>query len=351
MAEEEKKKYTEISQLGEFGLIEQLTKSIKLTQASTIKGVGDDAAVIAPEKDKQILFSTDMMVEGIHFDLTYMPLRHLGYKAISSNVSDICAMNAVSTQVVVSLAISNQYSVESLEEIYKGMRFACEEYGLDFVGGDTTSSISGLVISVAILGKADEKEVTYRSGAKKGDFICVSGDLGASYGGLLLLQQAKNAFNTDPSLKPDLSGYSYLLQRQLMPHARTEIISLFKSSGVLPTSMIDISDGLSSEINHLCKASQAGCILYEEKLPVNPEVEKLAAEMKTSPTMFALSGGEDYELLFTINPNDWKKLSDSKAVTVIGEVNEAADGICLQDKSGKEHLINSKGWDPFEKKE
>jgi len=351
MAEEEKKKYTEISQLGEFGLIELLTKSIKLTQASTIKGVGDDSAVIAPEKDKQILFSTDMMVEGIHFDLTYTPLRHLGYKAVSSNVSDICAMNGMPTQIVVSLAISNQYSVEALEEIYKGMRFACEEYGVDFVGGDTTSSTSGLVISIAILGKANEKEITYRSGAKKNDFICVSGDLGTAYAGLLLLQQAKHAFNNDPSLKPDLSGYGNLLQRQLMPHARTEIISLFKSSGVVPTSMIDISDGLSSEINHLCKASNVGCIIYEEKIPVNAEVEKLAAEMNTSPTMYALSGGEDYELLFTINSNDWKKLSDRNAVTVIGEINEAADGICLNDKSGKEHLINPKGWDSFEKKD
>jgi thiamine-monophosphate kinase len=348
---EEKKGYTEISKLGEFGLIEHLTKDIKLKHPGTIKGVGDDAAVLSLDKDKLTLFSTDMMVEGIHFDLTYTPLRHLGYKAVSSNVSDICAMNGEATHIVVSLAISNQYSVESLEEIYKGLRFACEEYGIDFVGGDTTSSTSGLVINIAILGKVGEKEVTHRKGAKKGDHICVSGDLGAAYAGLLLLQQAKNAFNNDPALKPDLTGYGYPLQRQLMPHARNEIVSLFKSSKVVPTAMVDISDGLSSEINHLCKASGVGCIIFEDRIPVNAEVEKLAAQTNTSPTMFALSGGEDYELLFTISPADWDKLKNSNAVTIIGEVADATDGICLQDKTGKEHIINPKGWDSFEQKE
>src|SRR5581483_7252123 len=297
---EDKKNYTEISKLGEFGLIEHLTKDIKLKQSSTVKGVGDDAAVLSLDKERYTLFSTDMMVEGIHFDLTYTPLRHLGYKAVSSNVSDVCAMNGEPTHIVVSLAISNQYSVESLEEIYKGIRFACEEYGMDFVGGDTTSSTSGLLINVAILGKVGEKEVVYRKGAKKGDLICVSGDLGSAYAGLLLLQQAKMAFNNDPSLKPDLTGYGHPLQKQLMPHARTEIIALLKSSRVVPTSMIDISDGLSSEINHICKASNVGCMIYEDRIPVNAEVEKLAHEKNVSPTSFALSGGEDYELLFTV---------------------------------------------------
>jgi len=350
MAEEQKKKYTEINQLGEFGLIEHLTKDLKLKQPSTVKGVGDDAAVIKVEKDKFILLSTDMMVEGIHFDLTYTPLRHLGYKAVSANVSDICAMNGEPSQIVVSLAISNQFSVESLDEIYKGIRFACEEYKVDLVGGDTTSSTSGLVISIAILGSVDEKDITYRSGAKIGDVVCVSGDLGAAYAGLLLLQKAKSDFSNDSSVKPDLAGYGYVLQRQLMPHARTEIISLFKSFGVAPTSMIDISDGLSSEINHLCKASGTGCILYEDRLPINEETDKVAKEFNSPAALFPLSGGEDYELLFTISINDWKKLKESNAVTAIGEITDAADGICFQDKSGMEHLINPKGWDAFEKK-
>lgn len=350
MAEQGTKKYTEISELGEFGLIEHLTKDIKLKQDSTIKGVGDDAAVIRAEADKFILFSTDMLVEGIHFDLTYTPLRHLGYKAVSSNVSDICAMNGEPTQIVVSLAISNQFSVESLEEIYKGIRIACEEYNVDLVGGDTTSSNAGLVISVAILGNVNEKEVAYRNGAKKGDFICVSGDLGAAYAGLLLLQKAKQDFTNDSSVKPDLSGYSYVLQRQLMPHARTEIISLLKSHNIVPTSMIDISDGLSSEINHICKASNVGCMIYEDRLPIHEEVEKVAKEFETAPALFPLSGGEDYELLFTVSPDGWKKLKETNAMSVIGEITEAADGICFQDKSGKEHLINPRGWDSFEKK-
>lgn len=348
---EEKKTYTEIGKLGEFGLIEHLTKNIKLKQPSTVKGVGDDAAVLKLDKDKLTLFSTDMMVEGIHFDLTYTPLRHLGYKAVSSNVSDMCAMNGEPTHIVISLAISNQYSVESLEEIYKGIRFACEEYNVDFVGGDTTSSTSRLVISIAILGRVGEKEVAYRSGAKKGDLVCVSGDLGAAYAGLMLLQKAKDAFNTDPANKPDLSGYSNVLQRQLMPHARTEIIALFKSSQVVPTSMIDISDGLSSEINHICKASNTGCMIYEDRIPVHEEVQKLAHENNISPTSFALSGGEDYELLFTVTVDDWKKLKDSNAVTAIGEITDTTDGICLQDKTRKEHIINPRGWDSFEKKE
>lgn len=346
MAEEEVKKYTEISKLGEFKLIERLTEKIELTQPSTLKGVGDDAAVIAPpEPGEVMLLSTDMMAEGIHFELTYTPLRHLGYKAVAVNVSDICAMNGESTQVVVSLAVSNQYSVESLDEIYKGIKFACKEYNVDLVGGDTTSSRSGLVIDVTILGKAKKDKVVYRSGAKPGDLLCVSGDLGGAYAGLYLLEKARKNVGTDSTAKPELQGYGYVLQKQLMPHARVDIIELFRSSGVLPTSMIDVSDGLSSEIHHICKASKVGCLLEEIKIPIHEESIKVAQEAGVPPSLFALSGGEDYELLFTLSPSDYKKIKDPSKINIIGEILPAEDGIKVADKKGKLHTLNIQGWD------
>jgi len=343
---EEKAKYTDISTLGEFGLIKHLTEKLEYIQPSSLKGVGDDAAVIAPPaQDEVILFSTDMLAENIHFDLTYTPLRHLGYKAVAVNVSDMCAMNGRASQVVVSLAISNQFSVEALDEIYKGIRFACQEFGVDLVGGDTTSSRSGLVINVSVIGIAKKDEVVYRSGANVGDYLCVSGDLGSAYAGLFLLERAKKTFEKDPAEKPDMQGYGYVLQRQLMPQARIDIIELFHLSGVIPTSMIDISDGLSSEVHHICRSSEVGCLVDENKIPVNEETAKVALEAGVSPTVFALNGGEDYELLFTLNPGDLNKIKDPTKITVIGEIMPAKDGIKLAGRDSKIYELKSTGWD------
>jgi thiamine-monophosphate kinase len=347
MAEEEKKKYTQISELGEFGLIHQLTDKIELHHKSTIKGVGDDAAVISPplEKGEVLLFSTDMMAEGIHFELTYTPLRHLGYKAVAANVSDICAMNGQATHIVVAIAVSNQYSVESLEEIYKGIRYACKEYNVDLVGGDTTSSRSGLVVNVSVIGKAQQDKIVYRNKAMDGDLVCVSGDLGAAYAGLFLLEAARQTVGKDPSLKPEFAGFGYVLQRQLMPHARVDIIEMFAASGVVPHAMIDISDGLSSEINHICEDSGVGCLLDEDKLPMHEETLKIAQEAKVNPTIVALNGGEDYELLFTISAAEYKKLKDPAKVTIIGEILSKEEGIKLAGRDGKLHDIPARGWD------
>lgn len=351
MAEEKVEKYTEISKLGEFGLIKHLTEKIELLQPSSLKGVGDDAAVIAPPAEGEVLLlSTDMMAEGIHFELTYTPLRHLGYKAVAVNVSDICAMNGEPTQVVVSIAVSNQYSVESLEEIYKGIKYACKEYKVDLVGGDTTSSRSGLVIDVTILGKAKKEKVVHRNSAKAGDLLCVSGDLGAAYAGLLLLEKARKNLGADSSVKPELQGFGYVLQKQLMPHARVDMIELFRSSDVVPTSMIDISDGLASEIHHICEASGTGCLLEEIKIPIHEETIKVAQENGVPPSLFALSGGEDYELLFTLNPADYKKIKEPGKLSVIGEILPAEDGIMVAAKDGKMHPLAIQGWDGLKAK-
>jgi thiamine-monophosphate kinase len=346
------KKYTPVGKLGEFSLIKRLTEKIELNQPSTIKGVGDDAAVIQPEKDQVVLLSTDMLAEGVHFDMTYTPLRHLGYKAVSVNVSDICAMNGTPTQITVSIGISNQYSVEALEELYRGMRFACEEYGVDLVGGDTTSSNSGMVINIAILGKAKKENVTYRNTAKVGDIICVSGDLGAAYSGLLILNRGKEQFANDPEARPDLTSYEYVLKRQLMPQARVDIVALFKTHNIVPTAMIDISDGLSSEVNHLCnpisgEEGKIGAIIDEERIPINEGVKKVAEEFQKAAMSFALSGGEDYELLFTLSPKDFEKLKDSDQIKRIGEIVTPAQGVSFRDKAGKLHPLSAKGWDSF----
>jgi len=341
------KAYTQVGKLGEFGLIKKLTEKIELKQASTLKGVGDDAAVIEPEKDHVILLSTDMLAEGVHFDLTYTPLRHLGYKAISVNVSDVCAMNGKPTQVTVSLGISNQYSVEALEELYRGMRYACEEYGVDLVGGDTTSSNSGMVISISILGKAKKEDVVYRNTAQVGDIVCVSGDLGAAYSGLLILNRGKQQFANDPEERPDLTGYDYVLKRQLMPQARVDIIELFKTNNITPTAMIDISDGLSSEVHHLCEDAKIGAVIDEERIPIHENVKKVAEEFKKSAMSFALSGGEDYELLFTLSKKDFEKLKTSEQIKRIGEIVTPAQGVSFRDKAGKLHPLSAKGWDSF----
>lgn len=344
--EEERKKYTPISQIGEFGLIHRLTDKFKIQRESTLKGVGDDAAVIAPPHNNEVLlFSTDMMAEGIHFDFSYNPLRHLGYKCIASNVSDICAMNGEATQILVSIAISNQYSVETLEEIYEGIRYACKEYNVDLVGGNTTSSKSGLIIGISILGKGKKESITYRSGAKVGDYIIVTGDLGGAYAGLLLLEKGKRDFANDPAVKPDLKAYSGIIQRQLLPQARVDVVKNFHLSDVKPTAMIDISDGLSSEIIHICNESAVGCLLDEGKLPVHEETAKIARSSGLSPTHFALNGGEDYQLLFTIPPTEYKKLRDTSDMTIIGEILPHTDGIKLAAIDGKIRPLSANGWD------
>src|ERR1700759_5522550 len=313
------KEKTEIAHLGEFGLIDHLTKNINLTQKSTVKGVGDDAAVLN-FKDKQVLVSTDMLLEGIHFDLAYTPLKHLGYKAIQVNLSDIYAMNANPTQVTVSLGLSSKFPLEAIEELYEGIYVACEKYNVDLIGGDTTSSKQGLVISVTSIGYADEKDIVYRNGAEEGDLICVSGDLGGAYVGLQLLEREKLIYLENPNIQPDLEGKDYIVERQLKPEARKDVVELLKEIEVKPTAMIDVSDGLASEILHLCKQSNKGCQLYEEKIPLDPMTYETAREFNLDPTVCALSGGEDYELLFTVKQADYDKIKFKMDISVIGYI-------------------------------
>lgn len=316
--EENKDIRTELDELGEFGLIDQLTQDFPLRNASSLKGVGDDAAVINHE-GYRTLVSVDLLVEGVHFDMTYTPLRHLGYKAAVVNFSDIYAMNGTPTQIVVGLGVSNRYSVEALDELYAGIRLACENYNVDLVGGDTTSSKSGLVISITVIGQAKEEDVVYRSGAKPNDLLCVSGDLGGAYMGLLILEREKAEYLANPNMQPQLQGFDYVLERQLKPEARKDVIAKLKELGIKPTSMIDISDGLASEVLHLCKESGVGCQLYEGKIPQDPTTVKIAKDFQIVPSITALNGGEDYELLFTIDQKDYEKIQKmSEDVTVIG---------------------------------
>jgi len=339
-------KRTEIGALGEFGLIRLLTNSIKLNQESSIKGVGDDAAVVN-HQGKNTVITTDMLAEGIHFDLMYTPLRHLGYKAIVVNLSDIYAMNATPTQVTVSLAISNRFSVEAIEELYEGIYMACKKYGVDLVGGDTTSSLSGLVISVTALGVANTEDIVYRNGAKPGDAICVSGDLGGAYLGLQILEREKQIYLEHPDVQPDLENEQYIIGRQLKPEARKDVIELLKEHGIKPTAMIDISDGLSSEILHICTQSGVGAKLYEDQVPISEEAYNLAIKFNLDPITCALNGGEDYELLFTVKAEDVTKLSNEWNVTVIGRIAEKAEGVTLTTKGGNVFPISAQGWDPL----
>ncbi len=341
---------TELSELGEFGLIDHLTKNIKLKNPGSVKGVGDDAAVI-DSKNKQVIVSTDMLVEGIHFDLTYTPLKHLGYKSVIVNISDIYAMNAQPKQITVSIAISNRFSLEALEELYSGIYLACEKYKVDVVGGDTTSSVSGIIISITAIGEAAKGEIVYRNTAKEGDLLCVSGDLGGAYMGLQLLEREKAVYREVPEMQPDLKGNDYILQRQLKPEARADIIKLLKGIKVKPTSMIDISDGLSSEILHICKSSGVGCELYEDKIPVDPATAIMADEFNIDPTVCALSGGEDYELLFTIKQGDYDKIKDNMGLTVIGHITDKASGQNLIAKGGSSIPLKAQGWDALMKEE
>lgn len=340
---------TDIAELGEFGLIKHLTQHIELSQTSTIKGVGDDAAQVF-YGDEHTLISTDMLVEGVHFDLTYVPLKHLGYKSVVANVSDICAMNATAKQIVVSLALSSRFSLEAVEELYAGMLMACKKYNVDLIGGDTTSSRSGLVINITVLGSAKKEDIVYRSTAKVGNLLCVSGDLGGAYMGLQILEREKAVFKENPNLQPDLEGKDYILERQLKPEARYDVIKHLKELGVRATSMIDISDGLSSEILHLCKSSNVGVELYEEKIPIDPLTFDTAREFNLDPTMCALSGGEDYELLFTIDMNDYDKIKHSMDVSVIGHITNAEKGCLMVAKSGTVHELTAQGWNALLKK-
>lgn len=343
----ENKERTELTALGEFGLIDHLTQYVELNNPSSLKGIGDDAAVIKYDNDKSTLVSTDMLVEGIHFDLTYVPLKHLGYKSVIVNLSDICAMNGTPKQVTVSIAVSNRFSVEAMEELYEGMLLACKRYNVDMVGGDTTSSTSGLIISVTAIGEAKKEDIVYRNGAKEKDLLCLSGDVGGAYMGLQVLEREKFVFKDNPNLQPDLVGNDYILERQLKPEARVDIVELLKKLDVKPTSMIDVSDGLASELLHICKQSEVGCELYEEKIPLDPQTYDRAREFSLDPTVCALSGGEDYELLFTIPMSDYEKVKNVPDFTIIGHMTAKTSGVNLVAKAGTSHPITAQGWNAF----
>lgn len=342
----ENKERTEIEKLGEFGLIKHLTQHIKLEQPSTLKGIGDDAAVLDFGKE-QTLISTDMLLEGVHFDLAYTPFKHLGYKAIQVNLSDIYAMNGMASQVTVSIGLSSRFPLEVVEELYEGIQVACKKYGVDLVGGDTSASKQGLVISVTSIGHAAEKDICYRDGAQEGDLICVSGDLGGAYVGLQLLEREKQIFLENPNIQPDLEGKDYIVERMLKPESRKDVVEYLRSIKVKPTSMIDVSDGLASEIKHICTASNKGCQLYEEKIPIDQMTYDTARQFGLDPTVCALSGGEDYELLFTIKQSDYEKVKNSPDISIIGHITDAASGCQLISKSGNQHEIKAQGWNAF----
>lgn len=337
---------TKLEEIGEFGLIKHLTQNIELKN-NTIKGVGDDAAVLNPTKDKVTLVSTDMLLEGIHFDLSYFPLKHLGYKAVSVNASDIYAMNGTPKQITVSVGMSSKFSVEAIAEIYEGINLACEKYKIDLVGGDTTASKQGLIISVTAIGEANENEVVYRNGAQEFDLICVSGDLGGAYAGFQLLEREKRVFIDNPEMQPDLAGHDYILERQLKPEARKDIIEFFKAMDIKPTSMIDVSDGLASELFHIAEQSKVGVTIYEDKIPIDATTYNMARELDLDPTLTALSGGEDYELLFTIKQSDYNKLENHPDFTVIGHVTKAEEGLHMISKGGQKHALKAQGWKAF----
>jgi thiamine-monophosphate kinase len=343
-------KRTELSSLGEFGLIDHLTKNIRLKNSSSIFGVGDDAAVLNFGK-KHVLVSTDLLVENIHFDLSYTPLKHLGYKAAIVNFSDIAAMNGVPKQLTVSVALSNRFSLEAIEEIYDGITRACEKYGVDLIGGDTSSSTSGLFLSLTIIGEALEEEVVYRSGAAENDLLCVSGDLGGAYLGLLLLEREKQVFAVNPNMQPDLESYEYVLGKLLKPEARTDLRSRLLEAGIKPTAMIDISDGLASEILHICHQSKKGCQVFEDKIPIDVATISAAENFNIDPSIAALNGGEDYELLFTIPLSDFEKIKAFADISVIGHISDAASGCNLVSRSGQSVPLNAQGWDALLKKQ
>ncbi|MFV0470817.1 MAG: thiamine-phosphate kinase [Paludibacteraceae bacterium] len=340
--------HTEISKYGEFGLINHLTKTVKIQSPSTIKGIGDDAAVLDYGK-KQILVTTDLLLEGIHFDLTYVPLKHLGYKSAIVNFSDIYAMNGQPKQITVSIGISKRFSVENLEELYSGILSACENYGVDLVGGDTSASLTGLTISITCLGEANKNRVVYRNGAKENDLVCVSGDLGSAYMGLQLLEREKIVFSgQNENIQPDFSGKEYILQRQLKPEARKDIILALEEQDIIPTSMMDISDGLSSELIHICKQSGVGCHIYEDKIPINIQAAAMAEELNLNIVTAALNGGEDYEILFTVPLSDYDKIVSMKNIGIIGHITKKELGMMLVGREGEEIPLKAQGWNSLE---
>lgn len=346
MIEDKNQERTQLSDLGEFALIEHLTKNFKINHKSTVKAIGDDAAVLSFDK-KKIVVTTDLLVEGVHFDLSYIPLKHLGYKAVIVNLSDVYAMNAKATQVTVSIAVSNRFPLEALEDLYAGIETAANIYNIDVIGGDTTSSTTGLLISVTAIGEVEGDNEVYRSGAKPNDLLVVSGDLGAAYMGLQILEREKEVYKVNPNNQPDLEPYTYIVERQLKPEARKDIVELLKDLKVKPTSMIDISDGLSSEIIHLCKHSKVGCDLYEAKIPLDPQVISTCEEFNIDSTTVALNGGEDYELLFTISHEDFPKIKANPNLSIIGFMKEEKEGIHLVTRAESRIPIKAQGWKNF----
>ena len=349
MIEDKTPHRTSLADLGEFGLIDRLTEGFEIHNPSTLKGVGDDAAVM-DFKDKKTVVSTDLLIEGVHFDLSYVPLKHLGYKAVSVNVSDIYAMNATATQITVSIAVSNRFPLEALEELYAGIRLACDRYKVDLVGGDTTSSTRGLIISVTAIGEANEEDLVYRNGAHPNDLIVLTGDIGGAYMGLQILEREKAVFQVNPNSQPDIEMYSYILERQLKPEARKDIPPLLKQLGVKPTAMMDVSDGLSSELLHICKQSGVGCRLYEDKIPLDPQVISTCEEFNLDSTTIALSGGEDYELLFTIAQADYDKIKGNPNFSVIGYITDKEEGVNLVTRAGQFIPIIARGWNALSNK-
>ncbi len=347
MSKEEKR--TELSDLGEFGLIKEIAETVSNSNKKTVKGIGDDAAVISGSK-KNTLLSTDMLVEGIHFNLAYCPLKHLGYKAVAVNLSDIYAMNAIPSHITVSMALSNRFSLEAIKELYEGINLACETYGVDLVGGDTTSSPTGLIISITAVGESNN-ETVYRNGAKEYDLLCVSGDLGGAYVGLQILEREHTVFKGNDQAQPELSQYPYVLERQLKPEPRKDIIEFFNKENILPSSMIDISDGLASEILHICEQSQVGCTIYEERLPIDQETYKTAEELNLSPTICALNGGEDYELLFTMSLKEYDKIKDYNGITIIGHITDKNSGANMVSSGETVIPITAQGWDALLRKD
>ena len=335
---------TTLAQLGEFGLIDHLTKRFEIKHESTIKSIGDDAAVL-DFKDKKVVVSTDLLIEGVHFDLSYMPLKHLGYKAVVVNVSDICAMNARATHITVSVAVSNRFPLEALEDLFDGIALAAAEYKVEVIGGDTTSSQKGLIISITAIGEADQNELVYRNGAHQTDLLVVSGDIGAAYMGLQVLEREKQVFLVNPNSQPDLETYTYLIERQLRPEARKDVRTLLHALEIKPTAMIDISDGLSSEIMHICKQSNVGCNLYEDKLPLDPTLISVCEEFQIDSTTVAINGGEDYELLFTIDIGDFEKIKGNPNFTIIGHMTQPSEGMHLITRADTKIELKARGWD------